>query len=130
MTTLISTLFNLNATSYWMPLIWQIGMGLLLYKMPKITENICGQYHERWHWFTAILLTFPLVLWAAYRPFIGDTGAYARRFMETPLYLSDVPTYMSRFDKDQGFTLLIVALKLLGVPDYNTFFLILATFQF
>ena len=129
MKTLISTIFNLDATSYWLPLIWLVGMGLILCMMPKKSENICGQYQQRWYWFTAILLTFPLALWAAHRPFVGDTGAYARRFIEAPLYLSDVPAYMSGFDKDQGFTLLIVALKLLGVPDYNTFFLILAALQ-
>lgn len=129
MSNLFFTYFNLEKTSYWLLLIWLIGMGLILYKMPKKEELICGHIQERWYWFTAVLLTFPLVLWAAYRPFIGDTGAYARRFMEAPLYLSDVPAYMSRFGKDQGFTLLIVALKLLGVPNYNTFFLILAAFQ-
>lgn len=129
MTELFSKIFNLEETSYWLLLIWPFAMGIILYKMPKRTEPVCGQYQERWYWFTAMLMVLPLILWAAYRPHVGDTSAYAQRFNGAPYHFSDIPAYMARREKDKGFELLIAVLKCLGVPDYRTFFLILAAFQ-
>lgn len=129
MTDLFSTIFNLEKTSYWLLLIWLFGAGVILYKMPRKTELVCGYYQERWYWFTAMLMVLPLILWAAYRPHVGDTSAYATRFLQAPSYLSDVSRYLSQNAKDQGFTYLIVGLKLLGIRNYQTFFLILAAFQ-
>ena len=64
MQNLIQTVFDLNQTSYWYPLIWVLGMGLLLNPMPKVALRINGSYHKRWYWITAILIVFPLILWA------------------------------------------------------------------
>lgn len=129
MTELFSKIFNLEGTSYWLLMIWPFAMGIILYKMPKKEESVCGQYQERWYWFTAMLLVLPLIMWTAYRPHVGDTSAYAQRFNGAPYHFSDIPAYMARREKDQGFELLIAVLKCLGVPDYRTFFLILAVFQ-
>lgn len=129
MTELFSTIFNLEKTSYWLLLIWPFSMGIILNMMPKAMDSISGKYRDRWHWFAALLMVLPLILWAAYRPHIGDTSAYARRFNGAPHLFSDIPAYMARREKDKGFELLIAVLKCLGVPDYQTFFLILASFQ-
>lgn len=126
---LFATIFNLEETSYWLLLIWLFGMGLLLYKMPKKVEYICGQYQQRWYWFCAVLLVLPLVLWAGYRPNFGDTGAYAKMFSKAPSYASDFPTYIANTSEDLGFTILILAVKFLGVQDYHIFFLIIASIQ-
>lgn len=129
MTDLFSTIFNLGKTSYWLLLIWLFGAGVILYKMPRKAELVCGCRQERWYWFTAMLMVLPLILWAAYRPHVGDTSAYATRFLKAPSYVSDIPRYLSQNTKDQGFAILILVLKFLGVPDYRTFFLVLAAFQ-
>lgn len=92
-------------------------------------ELISGRYRVRWRWKTALLLVLPLILWAAYRPHVGDTTAYAQRFNNAPHDFSDIPAYIAQIKKDQGFELLVAVLKCLGVPDYRTFFLILAAFQ-
>lgn len=129
MTDLLSKIFNLQQTSYWLLLIYPFFMGVILYKMPKTKEPIDGEYQVRWYWFTAMMMAFPLILWAAYRPHVGDTSAYAQRFMNAPYAFSDIPAYMARRQKDKGFELMIAIFKCIGVPDYRTFFLILATFQ-
>ena len=43
MQTILQTVFNLNNTSYWHPLIWIFAAGIVLYSMPKKTEYISGQ---------------------------------------------------------------------------------------
>ena len=63
----MSTIFDLEQTSYWLLLIWIFGAGFLLYKMPKKAEMVCGRVQMRWYWSTALLLTLPYILWAAYR---------------------------------------------------------------
>ena len=67
MQTILQTLFNLNNTSYWHPLIWIFGAGIVLYKMPQKTELLGGRLVQRWYWFTAILLVLPYILWAGCR---------------------------------------------------------------
>lgn len=129
MTMLFSAIFNLEQTSYWLLLGWLFGMGILMNIMPKKTEILNGRLEKRWYWFSAILLVLPYVLWAAYRPFTGDTGAYSRRFLVAPSRFEDIPNYMLTRKKDRGFELLIAVLKCLGVPNYQTMFLIFAAFQ-
>lgn len=67
MQSILQTLFNLNNTSYWHPLIWIFGAGIVLYKMPQKTELLSGRLVQRWYWFTAILLVLPYILWAGCR---------------------------------------------------------------
>ncbi len=67
MQSILQTLFNLNNTSYWHPLIWIFGAGIVLYKMPQKTELLGGRLVQRWYWFTAILLVLPYILWAGCR---------------------------------------------------------------
>ena len=76
----MSTIFDLEQTSHWYPLIWIFAAGIILYKMPKKQELVCGQMQERWYWFTAVLLVLPYVLWAGYRTGGGDTSSYAYFF--------------------------------------------------
>lgn len=125
----MQTLFNLNNTSYWHPLIWIFAAGIVLYKMPKKTEYIGGQYVQRWYWFTAMLLTLPYILWAGCRTNFIDTMAYIQTFNKVPSSINQIPTYLEAYDKDRGFSVLMIVLKSLGVQDYHTFFMIIAVFQ-
>jgi len=80
----MSTIFDLEQTSYWYLLIWIFAAGVVLYKMPKKQELVCGQVQERWYWFTAALLVLPYVLWAGYRTGGADTSSYAAAFRTAP----------------------------------------------
>lgn len=120
--------FSLENTSYWLPILWCVGCGLILRGMPKKTELILGRYEERWYWFSALLLTLPLILWAGYRGYYGDTYAYTKMFTTTPASLTAIPNLITTED-DWGYYIFMAVLKAMGVQSSNTFFLILAAVQ-
>ena len=122
-------IFNLINTSYWHPLIWIFAASIVLYKMPKTTLFIEGKYVQRWYWFTAMLLALPYILWAGSRTNFIDTMTYISGFNRAPSSLSQIPAYLKAYDKDQGFSVLIVTLKALGVKNFHTYFMIIAAFQ-
>lgn len=129
MNSVFSYIFSLQTTSYWLLLIWPFSVGVILNKAQKQKELICGIQQERWTWTNAFVMVLPLILWAAYRPHVGDTSAYASRFINAPNSLGQIPSYISENTKDQGFSVLIILMKSLGITEYRTFFLIIAGFQ-
>ena len=129
MENILQTLFNLNNTSYWHPLIWIFAAGIVLYKMPRQTELLGGRLVQRWHWLTALLLVFPYVLWAGSRTFFIDTGAYINSFLRAPSELSQIPAYLKAYDKDQGYSVLVIVCKALGMTSYHHFFMFIAAFH-
>lgn len=129
MQSLLRTAFSLENTSYWLLVIWCIGAGLVLYKMPKEQLLVQGKVEHRWYWFTAMMLVFPYILWTGYRGIFVDTGAYIRHFMESSSELSSIPKMILNDEKDWGFYTLMVLAKAAGIRSYQTFFLIIATVQ-
>lgn len=129
MQSLLRTAFSLENTSYWLLVIWCIGAGLVLYKMPKAQLLIQGKVEYRWYWFTAMMLVFPYILWTGYRGIFVDTSAYIRHFMASSSELSSIPKMILNDEKDWGFYTLMVLAKAAGIQSYQTFFLIIATVQ-
>lgn len=121
------TIFELK--NYWLPLIWMIGAGLVLYKMPKKTELCAGRVVRRWYWITAILLVIPLIVWAGARVSFGDTAAYRRAFANAPMYFEDLPYYMQTHTEDWAFYLMMAVCKCMGLRSYSVFFLMVAVIQ-
>ena len=129
MQTILQSAFNLRNTSYWHPLIWIFAAGILLYKMPQRTEYLGGRRVRRWYWFTAILLVFPYILWAGSRTNFIDTITYIQTFNMVPSSIAQIPAYLAYNDKDQGFSVLMIICKSLGITDYHQFFMLIAAFQ-
>lgn len=125
----MTTIFDLEQTSYWLLLVWLFAAGVLLYNMPKNVELVCGKAQARWYWFSALLLTFPYILWSTYRTGGADTYAYASAFQTAPSTLSEIPGIFASAKKDPGFTALITLSKVCGVSDFRQFFFIIAAFQ-
>ncbi len=125
---LLSRAFSLENTSYWLLVIWCIGAGLLLSRMPKEQLTVLGRTERRWYWASVLLLVTPYILWTGYRPQFVDTAAYVRSFHATPSTLSAIPNVIATED-DWGFYCFITILKSLGVRTPQTFFLILASIQ-
>lgn len=121
------SIFELH--NLWPPLIWVIVGGLLFDKLPKSTVRIGSHNVSRWHWFSAFMLVFPLLFWAGIRTSIGDTYAYMRKFQEVPGNLLNLPAYLAANQKDQGFSVFIALLKVLGVRSNSGFFLTVAAIQ-
>lgn len=125
---LLKTVFSLENTSYWLLVIWYLGAGLILYRMPKTQLLVQGRVEHRWQWGTVLILVIPYILWTGYRGSFGDTAAYIGHFRTTDSILSAIPQEIATKD-DWGFYCSIVILKFLGVQSYQTFFMILASFQ-
>lgn len=129
MKNLMYSVFDLNKTSYWYPLIWIMASGVLCSLFPKKHLMLNGRWHRRWYWVAALIVVLPLILWAGFRRDFVDTYAYIFSFSTSSSSLADIPGMIAEDSKDFGFYLLIVVLKAMGVKTYTGFFLILATVQ-
>lgn len=126
---ILSTIFALDGPGHLLPVIWLMAAGLILCKMPLKHELVCGQREKNWYVFNAVLLVLPLIFWAGFRGYIGDTYAYQKHFINAP---SNIPALLDSLNadtKDPGFVVLTTLFKVLGVSDYRVFFLIIAAFQ-
>ena len=126
---ILSKIFALEGKGHLLPLIWLMAAGLILSKMPMQDEVVCGQNKKNWYAFNAVLLVLPLIFWAGFRGYIGDTYAYRRHFFIAPSSISALLASLNADTKDPGFEVLITLVKSLGVSDYRIFFLIISTFQ-
>lgn len=126
---LVHTIFDLNQTSYWYPLIWVLIGGILFDCFPKVTLLVNGRYHRRWYWISAFFVVLPLILWSGFRHSFVDTYAYINSFNTTSSNLADIPALITEDSKDVGFYSLIIVLKAMGVKTYTVFFMILAIIQ-
>lgn len=125
----LQSVFKLEYTAHWYPLIWLFGAYLLLYKMPKRGELVCGRIQWRWHPFTAFLLVLPLILWSGLRGYIGDTYLYTVNFRNASSSLSELLAKLNTDSKDPGFSVLMTLFKTIGITDSRIFFLVIAAFQ-
>lgn len=123
---LLKIAFSLENTSYWLLVIWCIGAGLLLHKMPQTQLLVQGKVEYRWYWVTAVMLVIPYILWAGYRGSFIDTWAYVRHFMQSPSSLSAIPELIAD-GEDWGFYSFMVLVKSMGIQSYQGFFLLLAS---
>ena len=129
MQNLMHTIFDLNQTSYWYPMIWLLTAGVLFGLFPKATLMVNGRYHKRWYWLSALFVVLPLILWAGFRHSFVDTYAYIQSFGISSSNLADIPALIEEDSKDVGFYALIIVLKAMGVKTYTQFFMILAIVQ-
>ena len=58
-----------------------------------------------------------------------DTRAYIQAYRSTTSFLSDLPSVLAKNSKDQGFSVLMVFCKALGIDQYQHFMLLVAAFQ-
>ena len=129
MQTLLQSIFNLNNTSYWYPIVYLFAAGIILSGMPTKTEFLGERSVQRWYWFSALLLALPYILWAGYRTDFIDTRAYIQAYRATTSYLSDLPAVLAKNSKDQGFSVLMVLCKAIGIDQFQHFLLLIAAFQ-
>lgn len=128
MTTLFNNIFNLEQTSYWLLVIWWFGAGLILHAMPKKEELVFGQRRLLWYWVSVVIMVLPYILWTGYRPFVADTGAYARHFNNSTASFGELLRTITS-SEDWGFYGLMIVLKMLGVQTYQAYFLVMAAIQ-
>lgn len=118
-------------SQYILILIWLAVVYIVSQIVDMYTyENIFGRKERRVRWGFALLAILPLLWWTATRPhsFI-DTGAYVKAFNSMPNALSDMGTYMESVDKDKGFSVFSIVIKILVGNNVSAYFLVIASIQ-
>ena len=120
----------MTLTNYWWLLIWfAVAGGFLAVAIPKKQVNVLGKTEYKWSWPAALVLACPYVVWCMNRKNFGDTEVYRRMFLNVPASLSQLPEYLSSHTKDQGFSILMVLIKMIVGNSDKIFFLLIAAFQ-
>lgn len=119
------------SNGYILILIWIAIIGILslvvngVYRM----EIVNGERVRRVTPFFAAVAVLPLVIWAGFRGYVGDTGAYIQAFREMPLSISGISSYMDNITEDRGFYFVSALIKCL-IGNRNTiYFIIVAAVQ-
>lgn len=120
------------SNGYILILIWTAIIGILslvsgngFYRM----ETVNGERVRRVTPFFAAVVVLPLVIWAGYRGYVGDTGAYMRAFADMPSSFAGISSYIASVKKDQGFYFTSAVIKCI-IGNRNTiYFIIVAAIQ-
>lgn len=93
----------------WMMVIYLMSITLDIYKIEYVNEK----KELRVSWFFAILFVIPLIWWTANRTqWFFDTGVYVRNFTSMPKSLSGMYAYVDSVNKDKGFSIVSILIKM------------------
>ena len=119
------------SNGYILILIWTGVIGLTatlttgIYRM----ETVNGEKVRRVIPFFAVVAVLPLVIWAGFRGYVGDTGAYMQAFADMPSSFSGISGYMAGQEKDQGFYFVSAVIKCIIGNRNTVYFIIVAAVQ-
>ena len=120
------------SNGYILILIWVGVIAALAVMAPAMvyrTELVNGEKVRRVTPLFAVVAVLPLVIWAGFRGYVGDTGSYIQAFREMPTSISGISSYMDGITKDQGFYFVSALIKcLIGNKD-TIYFIIGACVQ-
>lgn len=118
-------------SQYILILIWLVVVYSLSQLIDVYTyENVFGSKEKRVRWGFVLFSILPLLWWTATRPhsFI-DTGTYVKAFESMPNTLNDMGIYVKSVDKDKGFSVFSIVIKILVGNNVNVYFFVIATIQ-
>lgn len=108
----------------------------VLYAISRMTTGIyelnpeTGEFTGRVTKGFAIFSVIPLIYWATYRyEYFGDTKAYMKMFYSLPVNIGDAITYIRDCDKDPGFYIVSIIIKMLIGGNVRLYLCIIAAFQ-
>lgn len=119
------------SNNYILILLWIAAMALLSKTTSVVycTETVNGQRVRRFNWFFAILAVLPLVIWAGWRGYIGDTASYMTAFKDMPAEFGSLINYISGIEKDKGFYFFSALIKCIIGNHVHIYFLMMAALQ-
>ena len=118
------------SNGYILILIWVGVIAALAVMAPEWvyrTELVNGEKVRRMTPLFAVVAVLPLVIWAGFRGYVGDTGAYIQAFREMPSSISGISNYMDGITKDHGFYFVSALIKCL-IGNRNTVYFIIGAF--
>lgn len=119
----------MTLTNYWWLLIWLFLGGAIFGNMPKRREKLGNRTVERWDIWPAILMVLPYIIWAGFRPGVGDTNVYRRGFQNASTDFSQIPQLFGGGAKDPGYSTFLIVIKSVIGNNEDLYFLIIATIQ-
>ena len=93
------------------------------------TELVNGEKVRRVTPLFAVVAVLPLVIWAGFRGYVGDTGSYIMAFDDMPSSFSGINSYIESQKKDRGFYFVSAIIKCFIGNQYNVYFIIVAAVQ-
>lgn len=116
--------------SYYLVLVWVAFVYLISSKVNVFkTEHVCGRKVQRYKVLWSIIAFLPLIYFAGYRDYVGDTWAYKQAFLNMPDFFEEIEAYMKDVNKDKGFYYLSAVLKTWIGDHFRIYFLIIAAIQ-
>lgn len=117
-------------SNYYLILVW-IAVAYVISRTVRVekAEYVCGERVKRPTWWWAFVVFLPLVIWAGWRGYVGDTGAYIKEFAAMPSSFSGVPGYVANVHKDEGFYALSAMIKVIIGNRVNLYLLGIALIQ-
>lgn len=110
----------------WLALLYVISQSSYVYEK----ENVLGRSEIRVRKSFAILTIIPLIWWTATRSqWFFDTNAYMTAFDAMPNTLSEIESFMEDVNKDKGFSVLSILIKMIVGNDVVAYFFVIATLQ-
>ncbi len=107
----------------WLAALCIVSLTINVYK----TENVLGKKELRVSKGFAILAVIPLIWFASTRDrWFGDTDAYMTAFSKLPSTLGEMVSYIAGVDKDKGFSVLSIFIKMIVGDNVKVYFFILA----
>ena len=79
-------------------------------------------------WF-AILAFAPIIWIAGHRGWVGDTWLYLALYRNMPRSLLAIPSHLATVEKDKGFTVLSMIIKLFAGNDTMVYLMVIAIIQ-
>ena len=119
------------SNGYILILIWVGIIGFLSVTISGVyrMETVNGEKVRRVTPLFAVVAVLPLVIWAGFRGYVGDTAAYMRTFGEMPSSFSGIANYIDTIKKDQGFYFASAVIKCIIGNRQTLYFIILAGVQ-
>ena len=120
------------SNGYILVLIWVGVIAALAVMAPEMvyrTEVVNGEKVRRVTPLFAVVAVLPLVIWAGFRGYVGDTGAYMQAFANMPTSFSEIGDYIEGVTKDQGFYFVASIIKCIIGNRSNLYFIIVAAIQ-
>lgn len=107
----------------WLAALCIVSLTVNVYK----TENVLGKKELRVSKGFAILAVIPLIWFASTRDrWFGDTDAYMTAFSKLPNTLGEIASYIAGVDKDKGFSVLGILIKMVVGNNVRLYFGVLA----
>ena len=103
----------------WMVIIYIISKTVNVYQ----EEYVCGKKEVRVTWGFAIFCVMPLIWWTATRTrWFGDTDFYINAYEALPSTFGEIPEHIKNVEKDKGFSVLSILIKMV-IGNNATFYL-------